>query len=201
MRLCRKEEAQAAVAQRRPKTSRRVRQRNSLWHYWLQQRTTGESTLPADMPFRIWCRECGIGRGRMHQHRAGEREREREKSQYGYLIDRDDQLQETTGAPILSRIGAAIVPTNGANEYAIAELKNDVSGRGFPEVLVRSDNAVLSLTDSTVTALKLAAVTAKAGECQVQGLPRGCASCVARCEFACCYGRGGCAWKEHGLSE
>ena len=27
----------------------------------------------------------------------------------------------------------------GANEYAIAELKNDVSGSGFAEVLVRSD--------------------------------------------------------------
>ena len=59
----------------------------------------------------------------------------------------DDLLQEAAGAPILVSkcnrdrwIGAAIVPTKGADEYAIAELKNDVSGSGFTEVLVRSDN-------------------------------------------------------------
>ena len=37
-------------------------------------------------------------------------------------------------------IGAAIVPTKGADEYAVAELKNDVMCSGFTEVLIRSDN-------------------------------------------------------------
>ena len=37
-------------------------------------------------------------------------------------------------------IGAVIVPTKGADEYAVAELKNDVICSGFTEVLVRSDN-------------------------------------------------------------
>ena len=37
-------------------------------------------------------------------------------------------------------IGAAIVPTMGADEYAFAELKNDVICSGFTEVLVRSDH-------------------------------------------------------------
>ena len=48
---------------------------------------------------------------------------------YGYLNDRDDQMRET-GAPILVSkcdrdpwIGAAIVPTKGADEYAVAELR------------------------------------------------------------------------------
>ena len=66
---------------------------------------------------------------------------------YGYLNDRDDQLQEAARAPIWVGkcdrdrwIGAAIVPTKGENEYAMAELKNDVSGIGFVEVLVRLDN-------------------------------------------------------------
>ena len=96
----------------------------------------------------------------MHQHRAGGRETAIRAIaiDYGCLNERDDQLQETRGAPIwVSKcdrgrwIGAAIVPTKGANEYAIAELKNDVSGSGFAEVLVRSDNeaAVLALKEST----------------------------------------------------
>ena len=40
-----------------------------------------------------------------------------------------------------------IVPTQGADEYAVAELKNDVSCSGFTEVLVSSDNepAILAL--------------------------------------------------------
>ena len=87
--------------------------------------------------FRTWCRECCIGRGRMHQHRAGGRDIAilAVAIGYGQLNDRHDQLQETKGAPIsISKsdrdrlIGAAIVPTNGANENAIDELKNDVSG-------------------------------------------------------------------------
>ena len=51
---------------------------------------------------------------------------------------------------------AAIVPPKGADEYAIAELKND-------EVLVRSDNepAILALKESTATA---AGVTVKIEE-------------------------------------
>ena len=58
-------------------------------------------------------------------------------------------------------IGAAIVPTKGADEYAVAELKKDVICSGFTEVLVRSDNepAILALKESAVTALKLAGVT------------------------------------------
>ena len=45
----------------------------------------------------------------------------------------------------------------------IAELKSDVAGSGFAEVLVRSDNelAVLALKESTATALKLVGVTVK----------------------------------------
>ena len=63
-------------------------------------------------------------------------------------------------------IGAAIGTTNGANECAIAELKNDVSRSGFAEVLVRSDSesAVLALKESTATALKLAGATVKIEE-------------------------------------
>ena len=108
----------------------------------------------------------------MHQHRAGERQAAIPviAIDYGYLNERDDQLQETAGAPILVGksdrdrwIGAAIVPTKGADKYAIAELKNDVSRGGFAEVLVRSDNepALLALKESTATALKLAGVTSR----------------------------------------
>ena len=63
-------------------------------------------------------------------------------------------------------IGAAIVPTKGADEYAVTVPKNDVSGSGFAEVLVRSDNepAILALKESTATALKLADVTVKTEE-------------------------------------
>ena len=62
--------------------------------------------------------------------------------------------------------GAATVPTKGADEYAVAELKNDVTCSGFTEVLVRSDNepAILALKESAVTALKLAGVSVKAEE-------------------------------------
>ena len=63
-------------------------------------------------------------------------------------------------------IGAAIVPTKCANEYAIAELKNDVSGSGSVEVLVRSDNepAIPAKKESTATAFKFASVTVKIEE-------------------------------------
>ena len=48
----------------------------------------------------------------------------------------------------------------------MAEPKNDVSGSGFAEVLVRSDNerAVLALREFAATALKLAGVTVKIEE-------------------------------------
>ena len=131
-----------------------------------------EHTASGHAVFRNWCRECCIGRGRMQQHRA----RGRETAilaiaiDYGYLNERDDLLQEAAGAPIWvckcdrdRWIGAAIVPSKGADEYAIAELNNGVSGRGFAEVLVRSDNdpASLALKESTATALKLAGVTVR----------------------------------------
>ena len=92
---------------------------------------------------------------------------------YGYLFERDDLLQEAAGAPILVSkcdrdrwFGAAIVPTKGADEYAVAELKNDVIGSGFTEILVRSDNepAILALKESAATALKLAGVNVKTEE-------------------------------------
>ena len=72
----------------------------------------------------------------MHRHRAGGREITIPAIPIDYvqLNDRDDQLQAMTGAPILVGkcdrdrwIGAAMVSTKGADEYAIAELKNDVS--------------------------------------------------------------------------
>ena len=99
----------------------------------------------------------------MHQHRAGGRETTIPAIaiDFGYLNERDVLLQETAGVPILVSkcnrdrwIGAAIVPTKGADEYAIAELKNEVSGSGFGEVLVRSDNepGILALKESAVTA-------------------------------------------------
>ena len=60
-------------------------------------------------------------------------------------------------------IGAAIVPTKGADEHAVAGLKNDVICSGFTEVLGRSDNelGILVLRESAVTALKLAGVNVK----------------------------------------
>ena len=62
-------------------------------------------------------------------------------------------------------IGAAIVPTKGADEYAVAELKKVICS-GFTEVLVRSDNepAILALKEQAVTALKLAGVSVKVEE-------------------------------------
>ena len=94
-----------------------------------------EHTASGHAVFRTWCRVCCIGRGRMYQHRAGGRETAIPAIaiDYGYLNERDDQLRETAGAPILVSsnvrnrwIGAATVPTKGADEYAVAELKNDV---------------------------------------------------------------------------
>ena len=108
-----------------------------------------ENTASGHAVFRTWCRECCIGRGRMHQHRAGGNGTTIPAiaTDHGYLNERDDLLQEAAGAPILVSkcnrdrwIGAAIVPMKVADEYAVAELKNDVIGSGFTEVLVRSDN-------------------------------------------------------------
>ena len=72
---------------------------------------------------------------------------------YGFLNERDDLVQEAEAPILVSKcnrdrwIGAAIVPTKGADEYAVAELRNHVIGSGFTEVLVRSDNepAILAL--------------------------------------------------------
>ena len=130
-----------------------------------------EHTASGYAVLRTWCRECCIGRGRMHQHRAGGRETAIPAIaiDYGYLNDRDNQMREA-GAPILVSkcdcdrwIGAAIVPTKGADEYAVAELN------GFTEV-IRSDNepSILALKESTGTALKLAGVTVKTEECTVR---------------------------------
>ena len=85
----------------------------------------------------------------MHQHRADGRETTIPAIaiDYGYLNERGDLLQEAAGAPILVSecyrdrwIGAPIVPTKGADEYAVAELKNDVIGSGFTEVGQRAGN-------------------------------------------------------------
>ena len=87
-----------------------------------------ERTASGHAVFRTWCRDCCIGRGRMHQHRAGGRETTIPAIaiDYGYLNERDDLLQEVAGAPILVSkcnrdrwIGAAIVPTKCADEYAL----------------------------------------------------------------------------------
>ena len=117
----------------------------------------------------------------MHQHRAGGRETTIPAIaiDYVYLNERDDLLQEAAGAPILVSkcnrdrgVGAAIVLTKGADEYAVAELKNDVICSGFTEVLVRSPNepAILALKESAATALKLAGVNVKIeeSECTVR---------------------------------
>ena len=117
--------------------------------------------------FRTWCRECCVGRGRLHQHRARGRETTIPAiaTDYGYLNERDALLQEAAKAPIMVSkcdrdrwIGAAIVPAKGADEYAVADLRNDVICSGFTQVLVRSDNepAILALKESAATALKLA---------------------------------------------
>ena len=128
-----------------------------------------EHTASGHAIFRTWCRECCIGRGRVHQHRAGGKETTfpAVALDNGYLNERDDLLQDAAGASILVSkcnrdrwIGAAIVPTKGADEYAVAELKNDVIGSGFTGVLVRSDNepAIFALKESAATALNLADV-------------------------------------------
>ena len=91
---------------------------------------------------------------------------------------------------------AAIVPTKGADEYAVAELKNDVIGSGFTEVLVRSDNepAILALKESAATALKLAGVNVKTEESALHDSQRNglAQSGCERCE--------GCRENEFGLS-
>ena len=111
----------------------------------------------------------------MHQHRAGGRETTIPAIaiDYGHVNDRDDLLQEAAGAPnLVSKcdrdrwIGAAVVPTKGADEYAVVELKNDVICSGCTEVLVTSDNepAIVALKESAATALKLAGVGVKIEE-------------------------------------
>ena len=74
----------------------------------------------------------------MHQHRAGGAI----AADYGYLNERDDLLQEAAGVwTLVSKrdrdrwIGAAIAPTKGADENAVAEFKNDVICSGFTEVI------------------------------------------------------------------
>ena len=133
-----------------------------------------EHTASGHSVFRTWYRECCIGRGRKHQHRAGgETTIPAVAIDHGYLNERDDLLQEAAGAPILvSKCnpdrwnGAAIVPTKGADKYAVAELKNDELCSGFTEVLNRSDNepAILAFKESAATALKLAGVVVKTEE-------------------------------------
>ena len=98
----------------------------------------------------------------------------------GYVNERDDLLQEAAGAPILVSkckrdrwIDAAIVPTKGADEYAVAELKNDVMCSGFTEVFIRSDEpAILAMKGSAATALRLAGVTVKTEESALHGSQR-----------------------------
>ena len=108
----------------------------------------------------------------MHQHRAGGRETTIPAIaiDYGYLNERDDLVQGAAGAPIFVSkcdqhhwIGAASVPTKGADEFAVAELKNDVMCSGGTEVLIRSGNelAILALKESAATALKFAGVNVK----------------------------------------
>ena len=134
-----------------------------------------EHTASGHAVFRTWCRECCIGRGRMHQHRAGGRKTVilAIAIDYGFLNERDELLQDAARAPILVSkcnrdrwIGAAIVPTKGADEHAVAELKNDVMCSGSTEVLIRSDNApaISALKESAATALKLAGVNVKIKE-------------------------------------
>ena len=93
------------------------------------------------------------------------------------------------------------MPTKGADEYAVAELKNDVIGSGFTEVLVRSDNepAILALKESAATALKLAGVNVKTEESalhdsQRNGLAQSAvkdAKDAVRTNLACLVGRFG----------
>ena len=118
--VCLKVEVQAAVVQWSPRMSRRA-----LLAPIAEDRE--EHIASGHAVFRTWCRECSIGRGGMHQHRAGGRETAIPAIaiDYVYLNDRDDQMREA-GAPILVSkcdrdrwIGAAIVPTKGADEYAV----------------------------------------------------------------------------------
>ena len=84
-----------------------------------------------------------------------------------FLNDRDDQLQETPGAPsLISRIGAAIVSLKGPNECSIAEIMNDVLGSDFTEVLVRSDSeqAILVPKESIAAALEVNVKTVEGAE-------------------------------------
>ena len=108
----------------------------------------------------------------MHQHRAVGRETTIPAIaiDYGYLNERDHLLQEAAGAPILVSncnrdlwVGAATVPTKGADEYAVAELKNDVASQRFSSGKTTSRRFWLR-RKSTATALKLASVNVKIEE-------------------------------------
>ena len=55
------------------------------------------------------------------------------------------------------------MPTKGADENAVAELKNDVICSGFTEVLVRSDNELAILGSEGVSS---DSVEIGRGECQ-----------------------------------
>ena len=180
--LWKKVEARAAVVQHQcPTMSRKMPPMNKLVAPSAPTADDREEhTASGHAVFRTWCRECCIGRGRMHQHRAGGRETTIPAIAIGYryLNERDDLLQEAAGAPIwVSKSNrdrctcAAIVPAKGADEYEVAELKNDVSGCGFTEVLVRSDNepAILALKESAATALKLRGVNVKMEESALYG--------------------------------
>ena len=61
------------------------------------------------------------------------------------------------------------MPTKGADECVVAELKNDVICSGVTEVLIRSDKepAILALKESTAAALQLAGVNVKIEESAV----------------------------------
>ena len=61
-------------------------------------------------------------------------------------------------------IGAAIVATKGADEYAVAELKSDVICSGSTEVLVRSDNETGNLGSEGVSNDSV-----EIGKCECQG--------------------------------
>ena len=134
-----------------------------------------ELTASGHAVFRTLCRECCIGRVRMHQHRAGGKETTIPAIviDYGYLMSVTTCCKRRAEAPILVSkcnrdlwIGAAIVRTKGADEYAVAELKDDVIGSGFTAVLTRSDNepAILAMKELAATAFRLVGANVKTEE-------------------------------------
>ena len=125
-----------------------------------------EHTTSGHAVFRTWCRECCIGR----QHRAGGRETTIPAIAIdnGYVHERDDLLQPRLLVSKCVIVGLAqpLCQQKGADEYAVAELKNDAICSGFTEVLITSDNepAFLALKESAATALKLVSVNVKIEE-------------------------------------